>query len=511
MSSRGSSSSGSQSAAAAQPRRKQAAIDIKEYESAAFYTKFNAIHEHLVKTEGDDPLYSSKSLSILTAQLQQFMEEVAGRDAYDRIPFTKIPSKLFQDYRANGTLHQILSTCNLYRAGQDWRRFDFKSPAKRDKNIELLNLIQQSLEQSGVLKWPQVFFTPSVDKKQVTKLSEIVRRHHGKIATSAAKATHIIEVDPNAEEPDADVEYLRTIATNGKQSLVHYWYYPDSYDTWIPAQDVEGEAEDEETHKGAWKVAPRWITDTDIFSEWMNEMDYEKEEEEDDVPEVAPRGGRGKKGKAQAAAGRKKVEEAPEPAPSTPTVKQVKTPKGKGKRGAAEEEHVDVEASDEEAPPVTTKGSTKKGKGDEKKVDTPAALKIKIPRAASSSPIGSPDTNADNVIRISRKSGKGGFEIKGKGKRGKEDHDDDENVDVVSEEEEEEEEEDAPASKTKRGDAKPPAKKTKRGAAEEEVEVTEEKGKRSAAKGKEKEEPTATSLPRHTRAAPTTRSRNRSR
>jgi hypothetical protein len=57
--------------------------------------------------------------------------------------------------------------------------------------------------------------------------------------------------DPVAE---AEADWLRTIQVSGNKALVHWWYYPDSYDTWIPKTEVQGEAEKEEEHVGAWTV-----------------------------------------------------------------------------------------------------------------------------------------------------------------------------------------------------------------------------------------------------------------
>lgn len=62
-------------------------------------------------------------------------------------------------------------------------------------------------------------------------------------------------------------------------ALVHWWYYPDSYDSWIPAAEVQGETEEDEEHSGPWHVQLRWLQDSDYFNELMNETDYEIPEE----------------------------------------------------------------------------------------------------------------------------------------------------------------------------------------------------------------------------------------
>lgn len=68
-------------------------------------------------------------------------------------------------------------------------------------------------------------------------------------------------------------------------ALVHWWYHPDSYDEWIPSQEVEANDPPEdplELRPRVWRVACRFIRDVAIFNEWGNELDYEMEDNEDE-------------------------------------------------------------------------------------------------------------------------------------------------------------------------------------------------------------------------------------
>ena len=56
--------------------------------------------------------------------------------------------------------------------------------------------------------------------------------------SSNREATHIIQNDPNEEETD-DLDYLRTVEIKGDNALVHWWYYPDSHNTWLPISEVQ--------------------------------------------------------------------------------------------------------------------------------------------------------------------------------------------------------------------------------------------------------------------------------
>eukprot|EP00026_Physarum_polycephalum_P001105 Phypoly_transcript_01106.p1 GENE.Phypoly_transcript_01106~~Phypoly_transcript_01106.p1 ORF type:complete len:1211 (+),score=351.28 Phypoly_transcript_01106:507-3635(+) len=250
-------------------------------------------------------------------------------------------------------------------------------------------------------------------------LKEIVLSHQGKIATSPQKATHIIsdkyDVDPN-EDPDK--EYLRTIDHNNKMNLVHWWYYPDSYDTWLPATDVEGEQPDPDPpHHGVWKVSPRFLTDLEIFNEWMNELDYEIEEDEEQEQEGG-RGGRGGRGKGKKGSRKRNSED------EEGRGGEAKKAKTKGKKYNGDEEEVDVEGEEEgrgkkvSSNPSTPIGTPKdkKLKKDEQNGD---GFKIKISRDATEN---NNQPNSVPLIRIAR-SNKDAYEIKREGEEGKMDGD----------------------------------------------------------------------------------------
>lgn len=71
-------------------------------------------------------------------------------------------------------------------------------------------------------------------------------------------------------------EYLRPLQVRGKTVLVHWWYYPDSYDSVVPIGEVGGAIpEPTPPSPSQWWVSSRWLEDTDTFNEWMDEEDYE--------------------------------------------------------------------------------------------------------------------------------------------------------------------------------------------------------------------------------------------
>lgn len=75
---------------------------------------------------------------------------------------------------------------------------------------------------------------------------------------------------------DTDEEWCRTLEKKDGKVLIHWWYYPDSYDTWLPDTDTSlADPEPAPEHAGAWHVSVRWLRDSLTYNEWMNEEDYE--------------------------------------------------------------------------------------------------------------------------------------------------------------------------------------------------------------------------------------------
>eukprot|EP00494_Astrolonche_serrata_P024684 UN24944 len=113
----------------------------------------------------------------------------------------------------------------------------------------------------------------------VEELAGIATRHGAVIVDSKQKATHIVQPDQYFE--DADEDYLRTLVVDRDRDVafVHWWYYPSSYDEWVPLKMVQGDPEPKRDGQTVWEVGARWLKDTDKFNEWIPELDYEIEED----------------------------------------------------------------------------------------------------------------------------------------------------------------------------------------------------------------------------------------
>ncbi|XP_066114540.1 SWI/SNF complex subunit SMARCC2 isoform X5 [Saccopteryx bilineata] len=346
-------------------RKKDGGPNVKYYEAADTVTQFDNVRLWLGKNykkyiQAEPP--TNKSLSSLVVQLLQFQEEVFGKHV-SNAPLTKLPIKCFLDFKAGGSLCHILAAAYKFKSDQGWRRYDFQNPSRMDRNVEMFMTIEKSLVQNNCLSRPNIFLCPEIEPKLLGKLKDIIKRHQGTVTEDKNNASHVVYPVPGNLEEE---EWVRPVMKRDKQVLLHWGYYPDSYDTWIPASEIEASVEDAPAPEKPRKIHAKWILDTDTFNEWMNEEDYEVNDDKNSVSrrkkisaktltdEVnSPDSDRrDKKG-----GNYKKRKRSPSPSP-TPEAKKKNAKKGpstpytKSKRGHREEEQEDLTKDMDEPSPV---------------------------------------------------------------------------------------------------------------------------------------------------------------
>uniref|UniRef100_A0A8B9STV1 SWI/SNF related, matrix associated, actin dependent regulator of chromatin subfamily c member 1 n=1 Tax=Anas platyrhynchos TaxID=8839 RepID=A0A8B9STV1_ANAPL len=317
-------------------RRKDGGPTGKFWESPDTVSQLDSVRVWLGKhykkyVQADAP--TNKTLAGLVVQLLQFQEDAFGKHVTNPA-FTKLPAKCFMDFKAGGTLCHILGAAYKYKNEQGWRRFDLQNPSRMDRNVEMFMNIEKTLVQNNCLSRPTIYLIPDIELKLANKLKDIVKRHQGTVTEEKSKATHHVYPSPTSMDDD---EWLRPVMKKDKQVLVHWGFFPDSYDTWVHANEIDAEIEDPPIPEKPWKVHAKWILDTDIFNEWMNEEDYEVDENRKSVsfrqrismkneePVRSP-----ERRDRKAAASTRKRKHSPSP-PPTPVESRKKT----GKKGQA--------------------------------------------------------------------------------------------------------------------------------------------------------------------------------
>ncbi|NXW49391.1 SMRC1 protein, partial [Nyctiprogne leucopyga] len=174
---------------------------------------------------------------------------------------------------------------------------------------------------NNCLSRPTIYLIPDIELKLANKLKDIVKRHQGTVTEEKSKATHHVYPSPTSMDDD---EWLRPVMKKDKQVLVHWGFFPDSG----------------LKLKYACCDTGRWVRfeKENIFNEWMNEEDYEVDENRKSVSfrqrismkneEVG--GSLLKRRDRKAAASTRKRKHSPSP-PPTP----VESRKKSGKKGQA--------------------------------------------------------------------------------------------------------------------------------------------------------------------------------
>lgn len=138
--------------------------------------------------------------------------------------------------------------------------------------------IESCLIDAEIFKPPIIFIRSEVDRALASKIREIITNHQAEITEDEEEATHIVypDVDPLPEE------YARPLFKRDKNVLLHWYYFPESYDSWVPASsfDMPDNVPDcPGSPAERWRVNANWVRDLDNYNEWMSEEDYEVDEQ----------------------------------------------------------------------------------------------------------------------------------------------------------------------------------------------------------------------------------------
>lgn len=256
--------------------KKDGGPNVKFFESAETIALLDGVRSWLLKNckkhvQADPP--TSKSLASLIVQLIQFQEDNLGKNVSEPA-LTRLPMKCFMDFKPGGALCHILASVYKFKSEQGWRRFDFQSPSRKDRSIEMFLNVRNALIQNKCLVMPHVYIRPEVDKNIKEKVKSIIERHDGEITDNEEKATHILypSTDP------LDEEYARAVFRNKENwTLLHWYYFPDSHDSWVNAEIPVDPPETPPSYNpnAKWKVSASWALELEQYNEWMSEEDYE--------------------------------------------------------------------------------------------------------------------------------------------------------------------------------------------------------------------------------------------
>ncbi|WFD34568.1 SWI/SNF and RSC complex subunit Ssr2 [Malassezia cuniculi] len=249
-----------------------------------------------------DPL-DARQVAQFVFDLQSFQEKVLGfgttrppQGAPLRIPAQMLlthPSHTdFSPLGESSPLYTVLESSFKFLAQRGESSWDFDDASKKDLYLELITAVRGALREKGFLSAYRLAAAPSMASAEAEYLAALARLVDCEWITDRAEATHILHPSDDgapavgdSEQKPPESEYFRTLAHHNGKVLIHVWYRPDSYDTWLPDKDFAEPEPAPAPRTTAWQLCSNWLRDSVRYNELMNEEDYEEES----VPEEEPR------------------------------------------------------------------------------------------------------------------------------------------------------------------------------------------------------------------------------
>ena len=257
-------------------------------------------------------------------ELLQGHEETLGAASKTPRPMVKLSMRHWQDYTPGGSLFMIVRRCVRFKLKKGLRRFDWQSEHKRTEFVAMLKDCAEELREKGLLGHTKVYVSGDVPAASRDAAKQAARAMGAVLAASANDqgVTHVIHADLNStdgaetprnfpEGPDQCV--VRGVV--GKEALVHYVGYPESYDAWLSVGTAREHAARDKTHR--WDAPPaddsltraasgdhlavpgrtkppkhvhyNWIIDSVKHNEWCEEGDYAWEDPAETAMRAATR------------------------------------------------------------------------------------------------------------------------------------------------------------------------------------------------------------------------------
>ncbi|CAJ0839761.1 7062_t:CDS:2 [Entrophospora sp. SA101] len=256
-------------------------VDLRFYERSTTIAYIDAIRQSLIhdlaSTNPNFKTVTSRELSIFLGRLQIFQEEKLGTKLNvpkkSMLP-TKIPSKLFKveaTLTNESPIYYLLQSAYMYKISKKWKKWNWDHNVK--DMIEMVSIVRNYLIEKGIIKNPVVMFNQSLVVKRIRELKKIVKKLGGRVTDKLDEATHIIHESNDNDYQDED--WFRTLEKKDGKVLVHWWYYPDSYDTWVEETSDHADPEPPPINNGPWN--------SDKGQEDEEEVEVEDEDEVESV------------------------------------------------------------------------------------------------------------------------------------------------------------------------------------------------------------------------------------
>lgn len=141
--------------------------------------------------------------------------------------------RCFLDFKPGGSLCHIFA--NIYRFNTNQCRSKELNvseivPEDEERYKEMSIEVFQKLIDQKCFRLPSVYIRSEIDDDMRNRIIGILKQKQCEITEDADQASHIIypEVDHFPED------YARLLFKRGKNVMIHWYYLPETYDSWIP-------------------------------------------------------------------------------------------------------------------------------------------------------------------------------------------------------------------------------------------------------------------------------------
>ena len=279
---------------------------------AAATRRFDPVRQWLLQQgampSGDAVLNNNKFLARVSDIIHHSQYVHLGREAIreKRDRAVRLPQFVFVNNSPGGGLCLMLHECIKYMRTEGCSAKQFEKAMLKDKDevefthMRLFEAIHTRLVAAELIVYPTIHFHPDLVRaltdEQVERYQEIATSHGAVVSLNKEDATHIVVANTEGMAVDGDFCRIQTLQQkksvtrknsdpeSNSLAYVHWWFFPNSYDEWLPQDDIQGNQARGSGNDPAEAVRPnlnlksgrftvclRWLEDTQLFNEWMTE------------------------------------------------------------------------------------------------------------------------------------------------------------------------------------------------------------------------------------------------
>ncbi|KAI0236761.1 SWI/SNF and RSC complex subunit Ssr2, partial [Massospora cicadina] len=149
--------------------------------------------------------------------------------------------------------------------------WDFADPNRREFYLKLIDHVETVLKSQSLFIPPRISFADDMPPASRIALSDKAKKLGALVVDPNSSPTHIVIYSLQ----DLKRVTSRRVERVGRKDRIHWCFYPDSYDSWVP-EDLNSplDARPLAEAAGPKRVYQRWLDDSFTYNEWMNEEDY---------------------------------------------------------------------------------------------------------------------------------------------------------------------------------------------------------------------------------------------